>query len=662
MVDTLAAHSAGGMGRHDDVAVARFGLGEWSFAEFLQSREKQLRVLQCQLNELDHSGTADSASFTSRRLPGKSITYFGPGIAGWPANGPNHVTWLPTAPVSGNPFYPVVLDVMESAMALAPQRLIAAAAATLAPTWAELEIYGLTDANTSKPRWDDVQGDDNDAREVYLLGAAARAIAALGPGFGVIFRGPQRYDHASTVFVHRLLREAQLTGFRVALEAPGSLASDLRYRDHLRQAITINGPLPIKLTPDARQRATALLAVSPQGLPTRVVEALGESVPSGSHICDGPGGEPWAFLNSALARIVRRSISTTSLRQLHSQLFDVWDPSGWGYLRRAGHAIAAKDFLRLQIQHTAYNYGLADIGRDFLYRQFSELSNAIAGERDDLEFALHSAMGAARLASRGRRAGVRTATRYYRRALRLTTDPAIQADLIYGLANLHARQRQSTSLRQAQRWYERGTGLLHLIAKPSDKAYMEIRFANGLALTKYHQGRNDEALALERKASAIAVSTQTSYPWLEVWATPIINGNIAKVLEKRFGDACGAIKVLESNLFVQDKLHEEYARLELARLYFDQQEHLKVIELLSALYDEACPTTLDEQQELFGRLVFSISLSISGDVARSRSQLARLTYLLHVADTPGASQLLSAIYQAAASQGPIHTQSAAMAV
>src|SRR5207253_2682263 len=149
-------------------------------------------------------------------------------------------------------------------------------------------------------------------------------------------------------------------------------------------------------------------------------------------ICEGPGGEPWAFLSPACSRIVLKGLSPDSRQQLHSQIFDSWDPSKWGYLRRAGHAIAAKNLVRMRSQHTAYNYGLAEIGRDFLYRQFSELSNRIGKEPDDLQSALHSAVGAARLAPRVRSAGgFRAAARYYRRALRLTTDAVTEADLIY---------------------------------------------------------------------------------------------------------------------------------------------------------------------------------------------------------------------------------------
>ena len=60
--------------------------------------------------------------------------------------------------------------------------------------------------------------------------------------------------------------------------------------------------------------------------------------------------------------------------------------------------------------------------------------------------------------------------------------------------------------------------------------------------------------------------------------------------------------------------------------------------------------TILEQQELFGRLMFGIALTIVGDITRSRRQLGRLIYLLHVVDTPSAYQFALAIRQAAEEQ------------
>jgi hypothetical protein len=299
-------------------------------------------------------------------------------------------------------------------------------------------------------------------------------------------------------------------------------------------------------------------------------------------------------------------------------------------------------------QHTPYNYGLADIGRDFLYRQFAQLSRCTPEREEDQPWALHAAVGAARLAPRVRDAGgLRAALRHYRRALRLTIDPVVEADLIYGIANLYAHQRHPAALAQARLWYERGYDVLRQITKSEDKAYVEIRLTNGLALVEYHQGRSEEALALEQHAQSVALSVKVDHPHVERWATPIINANTAKLLEKRFADLPSAIKLLEVNLAANEPLIRENARIDLARLYFDQGNHHRVVDLLSSLYDEAYPIDLDEQQELFGRLMFSLALSIIGDITRTRRQLGRLTYLLHAVGTQSARQLLAAIDQSA---------------
>ena len=110
------------------------------------------------------------------------------------------------------------------------------------------------------------------------------------------------------------------------------------------------------------------------------------------------------------------------------------------------------------------------------------------------------------------------------------------------------------------------------------------------------------------------------------------------------------MKLLEANLSANQPLTRENARIDLARLNFDQGNHHRVVALLSPLYDEAYPVDFDEQQELFGRLMFGIALTIVGDITRSRRQLGRLIYLLHVVDTPSAYQFALAIRQAAEEQ------------
>jgi hypothetical protein len=639
-----SSSAASGEHQNGGVVLSRFGSGRWSFVDFHQARERHLSLLRDRLHSLDAPKHNRVALALPRRSTENPTTYVGPGVADWPAAAPRGVTWLPTAPVSGRPFYPVVLDALESALTLASSDLIVAAAAALAPTWEELERYGLTNPDFSFPRWDDVQGDDDDSRETYLLGAAARALASLGAGYGIIFRGPHWYDHASTVFVRRLLRETELTGFSVALEAPVSLITDLRYHDRLPQPQLVPKRLRTRRPSDAADPVIAWLSTTPHGLPATLVGAGNGPLPSGCARCEGPSGEPWLFLGSGTSRRVRRALAPDAERELHLQIFDRWDPRGWGYLRRAGHAIAAKDAARLRLQHTACNQGLAEIGRDFLYRHFVALSQAGDDRLVNGDGALHAAVGAARLAARARGiGGVRAAVRHYRRALRRAKDPVMRADLVFGIANLLARQRQAVSLSQALKWYDRGERALSHIHTAADRAYMDIRYRNGRALVRYHEGRAAEALALEQDALAIARSLRTRYPRLERWATPIISANTARLLEKRFGDIEGAMTLLKSMLDCQDKLHQEYARLELARLHFDRQEHSRVVELLSGIYETGQPTALDEQQELFGRLIFSLSLSVTAGAERSRPQIPRLMSLLHAAGTPGASQLLAAI-------------------
>jgi len=109
-----------------------------------------------------------------------------------------------------------------------------------------------------------------------------------------------------------------------------------------------------------------------------------------------------------------------------------------------------------------------------------------------------------------------------------------------------------------------------------------------------------------------------------------VNANTAKLLEKRFADTASAMELLEENLSVDEPSVEEHARIELARLHFDQRNYFKVVDLLSKDYEGQWSSTFNEQRELFGQLMLCFALETLGEKDRARRQFERVTYLHQV--------------------------------
>lgn len=630
-------------------AVASFGRGTWSFREFLEHRQKVQEKLKCEFE----ASIAEQRIVLTENIESKANIYVEHEIGQVPSVGRTDLTWLSTFPILGRPIYPAFLDLIDAARAVSPSRLVATAAAALAPTWEELEEYGLANAGASKPRWDDVQGGDDNVMERYLLTMAARSIVSLGSDFGVVLRSPERLDRSSALFAQKLLHEARITGFHVALDGSSALLDAPRYRDYLRDAqVIVQRPRQRHVDRGAElvDRAATLLACCPHGAPLSVVNSLGGDSRGHRVVAAYTGGELRAFASGSLARAARTDLTSDKRRALQIELYDAWPTEGWSYARRAGLAISARDTARMLAQHTGYNYGLAEIGQEFLLRQFSALSLCTVGKNEP-ETALYSAVGAARLAARAPIIeGPAVALRHYKRGIRLTADPAIRADLIYGIINVLAHQRLPESLCQARRWHRRGKDAARNITNNVDKVFAAIRLANGLGLVAYHQGCNKEALALEEEAREIAVGVADTHPEITQWAIPVINANTAKLLEKRLARVTEAIELLKANMSASEAWIHRHARLELARIYFDRQEYLDVVDMLDSSYNEHS-TEFDEEQELFARLLLAFSLTFLGSIEKNHRKLGRLSYLVRSLNNRNAAKFFSAICFAAKDNG-----------
>ena len=597
--------------------------GELSFPNFLEDREESLLELKRQLNQLPipEVSTDQEPEILVTTVPQE-----------WTQVSSSKIVWLHTAPVTANAEYPTFLDIAESAKTISDSRLFRCLCNALAPTWEKLVQFGLANPESSKPRWDDIDGDLDDVLGPFLIGALARSIASLGPSYGVIFRHVQFYDAMSESFVRRLLREASLTGFRVAFEGTTRRALDHRYGSLVRRIKINSRHRQSDTTFNANERVIQFLAVCNQGLPVWLLtkifdESTVECVPT----CEGPTWGRWAYLPSTAKLRIRKIIPLAVRNRIENEIFEAWPPDGWGYLRRATHAFATENHSHLLKQHTPYVYGMRAIGRNFVQRQFIALSSTAAALLDD-QSSRQSFIGAARLTSmvfRNRTSPVR----YYKRALR-GAEPILAANLIYEIANLYARRRNPKDQDYAHKWCLRGISILSKIENPSAHLYSEIRFHNILALIAYHAGNNQRALTLERDAYCLALRAARKDPMLSKWAKNVIRANMARVQEKGFRNISAAMALLRKNLIEGDFNFAEHARIELARLNLEQGKYLNVINLLCKDYESQL-STLNEQREFLGELMLSIGLTMLNEQKRLHDQLRRVAYLYRVVGASG---------------------------
>jgi hypothetical protein len=599
--------------------------GELSFPEFLKHRKQNLMRLKRNLNWLS---LPEIQSNSNPHVCHSNST------RDWSQIGPPGTVWLATAPVILQLDYPIFLDLAESARFFVNNKLLRSMCDALAPTYSKLTTFGLTNANASKPRWDDVDGDHEDPLGAFLISALSRCLGSLGSSYGVILRNAHRYDDLSEMFVHRLLREASATGLKVAFDGTPRCALERRYGSIVRTLQTISsGDRGRDFEFDPDDPMVRFLSVSNQGLPTELLRALcPKNVTDFLPACAGPAGERWAFLPRQAYLKIRSGISKTLRKGLHNEIFKTWSPNGWGYLRRAVHAIDSQNSSNVLNQHTSYVHGIRDIGRNFARRQFIALCSSIGGPFRNDGSSRQALVGAARLTSMVFPDRT-SAVRYYERAM-LDAQPALAANLIYEVANLFARRRSAENLKQATYWCDRGSAALSSIEDPKDRLYAEIRFHNVKALIAYHAGKNDEALALEKQAYARALRASKEYPLIAEWAKTVIRANMAKLLERRFQNVAAAMALLEQNLSAEEPAIAGHAQIELARLNIERGNYLKVVELLSYSYEGHWSATLNEQQELLGQLMLSIGLGVLGEQKRLRRQLGRVAYLHRVVGKP----------------------------
>jgi len=564
--------------------------------------------------------------------------YVGSGIREWPGTAPKHVRWLISAPLEGAAVYPPILDIAEEARLLA-EPVVTAACDALAPTWVALKRYGLTASllDRSEPERNELfvapltsYLERNAVHPRYLVEAFAQALAGLGPGFGAILRGVENWDTASGVFVRRLLSESRVTGFHVALQVqPKTIQKQLK-PDALEASVIVQPHRSLRRQlVQPNDRFAQLLSLCPHGLPRQMASRLVGDLPSGVEETMGPGGRPWVYIPINARVSVARRLSEVDVQSLHNELFDKWSVESYDYLRRGAHAIVAENLTCLLSHHLPYTSGMMAVAPTFVYQHMTALCSHLGG------LALRAKDTVRLLTATGELAhGLPTARpqdlaiRHLRAALKLAKDTASRISTMCELSNAYAFKRTVNSLLTARKWCERARPLLMSLPDGPGRVRLEIRLANTLALVEYREGRGEHALVLELEARQWAIELRDRYPEIENWARPLLNRNIAQVLERVFVDRKRAIAFLVENLaFSQAPSTREKDVYNLARLYFDVGDHSRAAELFGQLYEHEERALLNDEQELYGRAMLAIALLAIGSQKRAARQIRHLTSL-----------------------------------
>ena len=245
----------------------------------------------------------------------------------------------------------------------------------------------------------------------------------------------------------------------------------------------------------------------------------------------------------------------------------------------------------------------------------------------------------ARLAPRVKNFGINTAISYYQRAMKYCTDFNTKAKIIYEIANSYAQKRTSLDLKIAKEWYQNGYNILSSIPDELDRVIARIRFDNGLALVEYRQGNNIAALILEKEAELLA----KKYPSVQKWAFPLLNNNLSILMEKKYNNLDEAIIYLTRNIEDDDIDIRENSSIELARLYYDRHEYVKVIDLLEKLYEKENSFFINKSKEFLGRTMFTVSLIVTNQKSRARKQMGSLNDLYKVLNIPNDNDIVSTI-------------------
>jgi hypothetical protein len=495
--------------------------------------------------------------------------------------------WLRTAPLTGRPSHPLLLDLLEDALWCCPDNsLLRSAAAAAAPTWEVLHEWNLTAPTVDGgPSVGDrallalvEQGDS--ASQYFVLNGAAIALAGLGQEFGALVWSSRSQSLADRSFLHRLTVEGRRTGFEVRV-----VGSEQRF-DEARV------PRDVAVS----------LACCPHGVPLDVVESARPEGPSATvPTWLGPAGQTYAF-----------AAPTSTTSSSASRLLDTWAPEGWGYLRRGGTVAVAGTASQRRRDYDLYLLGVASLDRELALAYLAAVSEDVRSDHSEASVRVNSL--ALRLAtSIATESSLEQGFAFGQRALSGLTATKERFDVLLDLANAHASLRRGDELDRAAQLCAEARALL------GGDEVSEVRLLNLEALVAYHRGDNPQATALEVEALTLALAADSAGARGLV---PTLRRNMARVLDRRLDDGPAAAALLQEN--ATEATAAPGSRLSdlltLACLLFDQARYREVIRTLELRGHES----LDLEQEVVGYLLHIRSLTALGEHEQAQELLPAL--------------------------------------
>jgi hypothetical protein len=176
------------------------------------------------------------------------------------------------------------------------------------------------------------------------------------------------------------------------------------------------------------------------------------------------------------------------------------------------------------------------------------------------------------------------------------------------------------------------TSELALISPGPRREQIEAQIANTLALVAYHSKQNEEALRLELLADHIARSSEDAS--MREWADVTLALNRAKLIERRFGDADGALRLLRGLVGHVDRSVNAQASCDVARLLAQQEDWKGLIEVVNTAMDGPILSMFREDEELSLLLLRTVALAAIGERAKALRECRRLKIKNRVVGSP----------------------------
>ena len=503
--------------------------------------------------------------------------------------------------------WPVTIDIVEWVAQQAPSSRLREWLELLCPTYAEVQdAHGL-----GLPAADDLaEQSDAVATADYLLRQLVQELCSVAPRCTIEVRALEQLNQTDLVFIVRLARAARSAkGLRILGSSAAPLNGVLWARG-LPELCESDDSWPRRVVQLRDVSAgTALVGACPFGVPASCLAQDRVDVDLVTEMM-GPDGETWLALEPGV-QILDTTLEGRSRRQdALRALARRWPRDGWHYARRVGVLTAIETdwpVLRDSLGEAflAYSAGwrfsyLHDYVLGFVNSLLASMANGPRSE-EGRQFVVEAVLLLARVASGPEPEPVAGELLLQVQKYALGAHQRVRVDLEAG--NVFARLRQPQHLATALRCLRRGLEEARALGEPERTRY-RAHLLNALALVRYHQGRSVDALRLEKLATRIAEDSDE--PAIRAWARSALKLNMAKLVERRFGQVEEALEHLSDSRRFGSHGVRSRATLESARILANAGDWQQCLCLLEEELSGALGP-LSGADELWARMVCCVA-------------------------------------------------------